>query len=188
MAVPSGPRLQSDTETSHCDSKVNGNSVPASVAERIRASVRHLAAAFRAARSSSALRWLSSLVVWLLVILAGGGLATSHLSLRGCDRSAAEQEDDGQRPMWIDIVRYSSTFVAAVEHANREQRDFLSNYTEFCAIWNGVSPSKPMMVKLVSHGTIDPRSKQLAWARDGHSEAIDFEEFLDAAPFARRDP
>jgi hypothetical protein len=44
-----------------------------------------------------ALTWLWRLIVWMLVILAGGGLVTGHLSLHDRGRTAAEKERGAAR-------------------------------------------------------------------------------------------
>ena len=127
-------------------------------------------------------KWLSGLTVWMLLILAGGGLATGYLTLRGCDKTAAERENDVGRPIRSDAVLYSSEFIIAVKNAAPKPRHFLADYATFCLAWSEVSPSEPMMLKMVSPATIDPGSKKVLPALNGPTVEVDAKNFAEMGP------
>ena len=97
----------------------------------------------------AALRPLSSLVVWMLLIVAGAGLTTGYLTPQRGGGSVDERRSL-RNPIRTDTVRYSSKYTIAVSRACGEHRELLTDYGTFCSIWDEVSPDIPMKLKMVS--------------------------------------
>jgi hypothetical protein len=79
-------------------------------------------------------------------------------------------------------VRYTSKFVIAVKNANRQRRDMLADYATFCSVWSEVSPNEPMMFKMVSPATMDPRSKKVLPALNGPTIDVNAKNFAEILP------
>jgi hypothetical protein len=129
-----------------------------------------------------ALRSFSSLVATFLTVAACAGLAAGHLSWRGCEKSAAQTEQENRRPARRDIQRYSARYIDAVEHALRERRDLLGNYATFREIWGEVSPDQPLLVQMISPAALDFKSREIVPAVVRLPVAIDANNFGEYRP------
>jgi hypothetical protein len=128
------------------------------------------------------LNQLTGLVLWILLIVAGGGLATGYLTLRGCGKSAVQQENEAGRPIRSDTVLYSSNFSVVVENAARQRRELLTDYATFCLAWGEHFPGEPMMLKMVGPVTNDPGSKKVLRALNGPTVVVDAKNFAEIRP------
>jgi len=128
-------------------------------------------------------QWLlSNLVIWMLLILTGGGLSIGHSIVYRLNKSAAKQEEDGERPIWRDVHLYSSTFIIAVKKAQHERRDLLADHAAFCSIWNEISSNKPMMLKVFRPAPSNQYSNRYISAISRETLPVDAMTFWELRP------
>jgi hypothetical protein len=127
-------------------------------------------------------RTLSSLVIWVLLIVTAAALTITHIVVFKPFKSATDQEQNGVRPIWRDCHLYSSKFIIAVQRAHHDRRDVLADFAAFRSVWNEVSPDEPMLMVVVRRTTSDPYAKKYTNAPHRRTVAVEGTSFSQLRP------